>query len=160
MDSPLLLELHEIHEYVRAELAVYFAWFSFFLTILLGAMGWSLKAALDAQGRVRFPIVFFCMVFLFAAQLLMGIGATTNVISDFTTADSRAVALLELVQLEDHADHQQQKYLARSPIPSGFTRSLQLARAALIVNLMFWPLVAVVVFRKWQANEALATYAD
>jgi hypothetical protein len=41
------IALTQIHEYVRTLFEASVSWFTFFLTLLLGAMGWSLKACLN-----------------------------------------------------------------------------------------------------------------
>jgi len=152
-DAAAALEFHQIHEYIRHEIEVYFAWFSFFLTILFAAMGWSLKASLDAQGRVRFPAVFFCMLCLFAAQLGLAIAATTTVMNDVVTSSQRALQLLIMLASRGGVIA---GYAPLSPVPKGYIGALDLARWALVFNLIFWPLVAALVFRKWRTNQRLA----
>jgi hypothetical protein len=48
LPTMLVTELGEIHEYVRHVLGVYVTWFSFFLTLMLTAMGWTLKESLSS----------------------------------------------------------------------------------------------------------------
>jgi hypothetical protein len=152
-DPAAVLEFHEINEYIRHEIGVYFAWFSFFLTILFAAMGWSLKAALDTQGRVRPPAVHFCMLCLFTAQLALAIAATTTVMNDVVTSNERALQLLTM--LVSHGGVIP-GYSAITPVPIGYVGALALARWALVFNLLFWPLVAILVHRKWRTNQRLA----
>jgi hypothetical protein len=151
-DSVIAIDLREVAEYARHELAVYFSWFTFFLTLLLGAMGWSLKAALDSTGKVKFPAIFFCILFLFAIQLSFAIAATTMVMNDMRSAEFRVTTLLTLLQ----ANHAESGYTPMNPIPAGYWKALGLARWTLIVNFIFWPIVGLFVLHKWKGNQALA----
>lgn len=140
---PALVELVQLNEYARIELAVYVSWFSFFLTLLLGAMGWTLRAALDKRGRVKTPEPFFFMVFLFTIQLGLAISGTIYIIGDLSKADARSKELLQ--HLADLPSNQ--KTLAPvTPFPTGMHTAMKLMLTTLIVNMIFWVAVAVIVW--------------
>lgn len=152
MDPAVVLEYHEINEYIRHEIGVYFSWFSFFLTILFGAMGWSLKAALGKEGAVKFPAMFFCMLFLFVVQLILAIFGTSSALADIELMRARAAHLLTLIPTGTV-----QGYTPGMPVPDAYSHSLELARMALIVNVFFWPIVGAIVYQKWRSNAVLAS---
>jgi len=154
VDPPVLLEFQQINEYLRHETGVYFAWFTFFLTILFGAMGWSLKASLGQDGKVRFPAVFFCMLVLFLIQMGLAIFATNIVLADVVAQKERLGVLLSAMPSEPI-----EGYLPAVPVPSAYEGALKLARWALIANLVFWPIVGAIVFIKWRAAAAVASPA-
>lgn len=154
VDPPVLLEFQQINEYLRHETGVYFAWFTFFLTILFGAMGWSLKAALGPDGTVRFPAVFFCMLILFIIQMVLAIVATNVVLADVVAQKERLGVLLAAIPSGPI-----EGYSPAVPVPGAYEGALKLARWALIVNLVFWPIVGGVVAMKWRAAKPVASAA-
>ena len=135
--------MQEIHEYVRHELMVYVTWFSFYLTLLLTAMAWSLRASLNEDGKVVSPSPFFCMVFLFTVQTILALFATSAVIEDFALADGRVSEIL--LEFNTQSAGSSELELA-SPMPSGIHTAMQLMKCTLYTQIVFWPLVAVFVF--------------
>jgi hypothetical protein len=154
VDPPVLLEFQQINEYLRHETGVYFAWFTFFLTILFGAMGWSLKAALGSDGTVRFPAVFFCMLFLFLVQIGLAIIATNVVLADVAALKERLATLLVAMPAEPI-----EGYSPAVPVPGAYEAALRLARWALIVNLTFWPIVGGLVYWRYRRKAPIASPA-
>ncbi len=145
-ENILVVELLEIHQYVRQDLQTYVGWFTFFLTLLLGAMGWSLRASLDLQGRVSTPFPFYCMMILFTVQLIFAIIATHYVGADFLAADRR-VRELQLA-LGAQVPLPGVSIPPESPIPQGIHIAMRLMKYTLISNLVFWWGVTVLVFMR------------
>jgi hypothetical protein len=144
MEQMLTAELTEIHEYVRHILLVYVTWFSFFLTLLLTAMAWSLKASLSPKGEVVRPAPFFCIVTLFTIQLILAIVATSYIIDDFDRASARVGTLLALYN-DSNPDVLRE---VASPMPKGIRTAYSLMRLTLYTNLFFWLAIAFVVFNR------------
>lgn len=108
-------------------------------------MGWSLKAAIDPNGAVRFPAPFFCMVSLFTIQIALGMRGTWLVQEDLRGA------MTLTSQLAEAMGRAQPSFV---PIPAGFESILWLTQITLSTNLLFWLIVAVIVYRKWQADTS------
>ena len=140
MEDAVILEFMELNEYVRHETSVYFAWLSFFLTIVLGAMAWALKTSLGSKGLVdHFPATFIVLLGFFLIQIVLGIRATTSVLQDVRWAEQRAKAILRARGND-----------ATVLVPFAYGRAVELARHALIANLVFWPIVALAVLAAWR----------
>jgi hypothetical protein len=139
--------LRELHEHARTELQLYVGWFTFFLTLLLGSMAWSLRASLDRRGRVVAPFPFYCIVALFTVQLVLSIAGTEAVGDDLKRADALSHSLQnQIAQRELPADA---AFVATvNPFPQGMHRAMRLMEWTLITNLVFWLVVAAVVYRK------------
>ena len=152
VESVASLEFREVNEYVRHAVGTYFAWFSFFLTILFAMMGWSLKTSLDSTGHVRSPALFFWMVALFMVQIGLAIEATSVIMTNLGNANDRVAELLVTMARASP----QGGYIPRSPVPAGYVGALGLARWALIGNIVFWPLIGIVVYRKWRNGSPMA----
>jgi hypothetical protein len=139
--------LREVHEHARTELQLYVGWFTFFLTLLLGSMAWSLRASLDRHGRVVAPFPFYCIVLLFTVQLAFSIAATDSVADDLRRSDDMSRTLQKYVAEAESTETA--KVLAEiNPFPQGMHRAMLLMQGTLISNLVFWLAVAVVVYRK------------
>jgi hypothetical protein len=142
--------LREIHEHARTELQLYVGWFTFFLTLLLGSMGWSLRASLDSRGKVVAPFPFYCMVFLFSLQLVFSIVATRAVAGDLQDADDRGRTLQMQIWQAQSVSKQASIPTALqlpNPYPQGIHRAMTLMEWTLTTNLVFWLFVAVLVAR-------------
>jgi len=136
MESPetqIVAELAQIHEYARQEVSVYVAWFTFFITTLMAAMGWTLRAALNEAGVVVKPAPFYCAVFLFSVQLAFSIVATSAVEADLVHADQRGLDLERLLPVP-----QAPTFTPASPFPQGIHRAIDLMYWTLWSNLLFW----------------------
>jgi hypothetical protein len=95
VDRPSLIEFKELNEYARHETSIYFTWLNFFLTIVLAAMSWALKASVNASGGIpHFPIVFVVLLVFFMVQIVLGVGATNSVSDDIVRLEARARDLL------------------------------------------------------------------
>lgn len=152
MDRPSLIEFRELNEYARHEASIYFTWLNFFLTIVLAAMSWALKASVDSSGRIpHFPIVLVVLLAFFMIQIVLGVGATNGVSADIARLEQRALYLLTAF---DRAVPEA-GYVPHPPLPRGYGRSVVLARRALIANLVFWPIVGAVVLWAWATDHAL-----
>jgi|ERR1700722_12944877 len=152
MDHPSRLEFEELNEYVRHETGVYFAWLSFFLTIVLGAMAWALKASVGVNGYIEhFPVVFMVLFVFFMIQISLGVGATTATMDDVEKAEERASGLL----MKIGAALGDATYKPQRTVPKAYCRALKLAKRALIANLVFWPIVAFVVGLCWYEHWPL-----
>lgn len=143
----MILEWKELHQYVRHELEIYFFWFTFFLTLLLGAIGWSYRASVAANGTIQSPLPMLVVVTLFSVQIMLGMVATEIVRRDLVSATNQAQALAE------HLHRMQSGATGTIPpprqaIPSGFETTLWLAQATLATNLVLWIAVTAYVFRK------------
>jgi len=152
MDKEIALAvLNQVHEHARNELQLYVGWFTFFLTLLLGSMGWSLRASLDRRGRVVAPFPFFCIVALFSVQLVLAVLATKAVAKDLKHADAQSQRLQRMLVLA-HGTEQSRSaddLVANSnPFPSGMHRAMSLMRITLETNLVFWLVIAIVVARR------------
>ncbi len=141
--TQLTIELQQLNEYARHEITVYVSWFTFFLTLLLAAMGWSLKASLNSQGVVRTPTPFFCMIVLFTMQLIFAVWGTRYVKEDLRKADERCAVLLALAPTTSATS-----YKSASPIPAGYHVVLGTMQWVLVSHLIFWPVVAILVWSK------------
>jgi hypothetical protein len=142
MDSIPLEELKQIHEYVRQILSVYVAWFTFFLVLLLGAMGWAAKVSFDKSGRFSRPLPFFLMLVLFSVQLIFSIWATDIIRDDFVQLDGRSAFLI--TALADAAPTK--GYTPLSPFPSSLHLAMRLMHYTLVSNLVFWVGVGALLF--------------
>jgi hypothetical protein len=135
-ESALATELKELHEYIRMFFELYVAWFTFFLPLLLGAMGWSFKACLNTHGKVVTVIPFYSMVTLFTIQLILAVIGTTVLQKGLREADLRAETLLEQMNKGDTS------YTPNSPVPPALQSVLILMNATLVSNLIFWLIAA------------------
>lgn len=144
--------LRELYEYSRVEFQLYVAWFTFFLTLLLGSMAWSLRASLNEQGKVVAPFPYYCMVALFSVQLIFGIVGTGYIADDLIRADSAGFELLQKqVALNRELTTKRnapQNSSALNPFPKGIHGAMTLMQLTLATNLAFWLLVTVQVARK------------
>jgi hypothetical protein len=144
--------LRELYEYSRVEFQLYVAWFTFFLTLLLGSMAWSLRASLDEQGKVVAPFPYYCMVALFSAQLVFGIVGTEYIADDLCRADSAGFELLQKQMASTQGlpaeVNAPQNIPAMNPFPKGIHGAMTLMQWTLVTNLVFWLLVTVQVARK------------
>ena len=152
MDNEVALTvLNQIHEHARNELQLYVGWFTFFLTLLLGSMGWSLRASLDRRGRVVAPFPFFCIVALFSVQLVFAVVATNAVADDLKNADARSATLqraLAVANGRENARSMTDLIATANPFPQGMHRAMTLMRLTLETNLVFWLIVAAIVARR------------
>lgn len=139
-ETQIAVELHELHEYARQELAVYVAWFTFFITTLFASMAWSLKTAVSDAGKVTRPVPFFCAVVLFSIQLVFSIYATAGIEADFNAADRRGSQIQQLLPIEHELrpPHQSAEYVPMSPFPQSIHRAIDLMYWTLWTNLVFW----------------------
>jgi hypothetical protein len=147
MTDPTILEFGELHTYIRHDLSVYVTWFTFFLTLLLGAMAWSLKASLNGRGVVVTPFPFFCMVTLFSVQLIFAVIATDSIAADFVRADNRSAELVKALNAcADCTGRASAQML--SPFPKSLHVAIRLMEWTLVSNFLFWIAVAIYVYRK------------
>lgn len=149
--DPTMFVLEQIHQHARSELQLYVGWFTFFLTLLLGSMGWSLRASLDRRGRVVAPFPFYCIVVLFSIQLVLSILGTRAVAADLKLADSRSQTLQRTLALL--SDREETRTLTdltvnTNPFPQGMHKAMDLMRITLETNLVFWLVVAALVARR------------
>lgn len=151
MNDPTILVLNQIHEHARTELQLYVGWFTLFLTLLLGSMGWSLRASLDRKGRVVAPFPFYCIVVLFSIQLVLSILGTRAVAADLKLADSQSQTLQRML-LASTAREETRSVTALvsslNPFPQGLHAAMKLMRITLETNLVFWLVVAALVARR------------
>lgn len=149
-DAPIVV-LTQIHEHARNELQLYVGWFTFFLTLLLGSMGWSLRASLDRRDRVVAPFPFYCIVVLFSVQLVLAVMGTNAVAADLRDADRKSQILQRTILLTTGSEEQRSvvELVANiNPFPVGMHRAMTLMRVTLETNLAFWLVVAFVVARR------------
>ena len=145
------LVFNEVNEYVRHEIGVYFAWLSFFLAIILGAMAWVIKASVSKSGYIEhFPFAFVVLFGFFMIQIYLGVAATSVVIDDIEHADTRVAGLLGNLALPIDA-----QIVSDRLVPAGYAQALRLAKASLVANLWFWPLVALCVLCAWRYRWAI-----
>jgi hypothetical protein len=140
---------HELHDYARVEFQIYVAWFTFFLTLLLGSMAWSLRASLDRQGRVAAPFPYYCMVALFTVQLIFGIIGTGYIADDLKQADLAGLELQKtIVNQTLPLGRTASSTPALDPFPQGIHSAMKLMQWTLGTNLGFWLIVTVLVARR------------
>ena len=82
-------ELKQIHEYSRMLLQVFVAWFTFFITVLMTAMAWSLNMAFDRKGRVHQLLPYMGIAILFGTQIVLGLVAGSLVRRDLDSSEAR-----------------------------------------------------------------------
>jgi len=140
---------------VRHLLQVYVAWFTFFIALLIAAMGWSLKASISTSGLMRRPLPFALMYALFMAQLGLSIVATNALISDVQAASQRILSIIAVA----NASTMPPPIEVHSPIPAGIETSLCLMWITLWGNVAFWTIVAVLVFFAWRKKWIVASNA-
>jgi hypothetical protein len=154
MENLLLYELGELHEYVRHQLHIYVTWFSFFLTLLLGAMSWTLRASVGQNGRINSAVAFYAMYVLFAVQLAFSLVGTNAVQLDLQTAIGRAQTLVSTLNLSSPA------IPILSPIPQGYVACLDLMFWTLASNLVFWTVIAILVAVAWKRGTKVGNASN
>ncbi|NJN63823.1 MAG: hypothetical protein HC882_02375 [Acidobacteria bacterium] len=140
--DPIFAELDQMHEYVRHILTVYVAWFSFFLVLLFGAMGWATRASLDRKGRFSYPSPFVAVLILFNIQLVFGVMATRAIRGDFERFDERTRLLSRTVG--DASSETSSGY--KSPFPGSIHFSMSLMQWTLLSNLIFWNVLGALLY--------------
>jgi hypothetical protein len=112
---------------------VYVAWFTFFITTLMAAIAWTLKAVIDNDRKITYIKAFYAVVVLFAIECVLGIAATVfmyNDLSLFTARVANIQAALSQPELNTRS-------VAQNPIPSMLGHALWLMGLTLLVNLLF-----------------------
>ena len=139
LEAPAIFEMRQCHEYIRHTTGLYLAWFTFFLTTVLAAIAWSFVSALDRDGYIRVPALFFGVVGFFEIQLLLGILGTNAVMGALARQEKRALELLNHFAKQYPAS----AYQPQSPLQNGIPNAVKVMRATLIVNVVTWFIVAV-----------------
>lgn len=148
MDIPSLqtcatAELSEIHEYLRMIFQTYVTWFTFFITILLGAMAWALRTALDDSGNVRFSFPFYAATFLFLTQILLGIVAGFVVMININSGSARIDMVNGYLSSSAEKLPSAPGFSLGNPVPEGYTLTLWLMILTLAINFIFWLVTAI-----------------
>lgn len=135
-DELLRFEMKELHEHIRSAFQNYIQWFTFFLTLLMAAMGWSLAASIGDKGLVVAPLPFFVMVALFSVQLIQSAMATTNLRQDI----ERAIRRIRKIQRTIDA-----QTAARPGTLATYSKVLRHTWLTLLFNFGLWLSIAIVV---------------
>lgn len=146
--------LQQIHEYSRHEVGLHVAWFSFFLTLLMGALGWSLKEVFDRRGQIRYPLPFYCMLLLFTIQLAVSIIGTSFVRRDLRLAQEHATAI------QAHLLPSVYGGLATpltpetlDPSPRGVQATILFMQLTLVSHLIFWVVLGLFIRKRQRASR-------
>jgi hypothetical protein len=135
----LKMELSELNVFVRHHFQLYLGWYTFFLTVNFGAIGWFTSVILTGALKVSLPILFIAAFFVI--QLVFSYLASVEVRNYFSDCCSRSVELLALL-VEQPPDALVQP---KSAIPvKVYVKVITLICYTLISFIFFWLSLTVV----------------
>jgi len=134
----LLTELGELNSFVRHHFQLFLGWYTFFLTVNFGAIGWFTSVLLTGQLKVSLPI--FLVALFFVVQLVFSYLASRAVRGYLVATVQRIGALLnELV-----ADQQVGLFPQTAiPLPV-YLKIIGLICSTLVSFIFFWVALTVV----------------
>lgn len=145
-ESMLMKEYAEINQYIRLNCQLGLAWYTFFITGNLIAVGWLIS---DAIKENKIPLSYFTIILIpFILVNGLGIYCCRYGISYLQESDKRLAAILADVKVSSCS-----KIYLRSPCPhSLYMNLIKLAKSSLYVvagfQLIFWALHTIVQFRR------------
>jgi hypothetical protein len=134
MESELLkLELCELNTFVRHHFQLYLGWYTFFLTVNFGAIGWFTSVMLTGALKVSLPVVFIALFFV--AQLIFSYIASRQVRRYLIETVQRINEIL--AQLSDAGPGSPSYPKTAIPLPI-YLRIISLICSTLISFMLFW----------------------
>lgn len=135
----LRAELGELNSYVRHHFQLFLGWYTFFLTVNFGAIGWFTSVMLTGALEVSLPIVFIALFFV--VQLVFSYLASCQVRSYLVDTDRR---MSEIVR-ELLPDWQEITLLPRTAFPlKVYLKLIGLICSTLLSFIVFWITLSIV----------------
>jgi hypothetical protein len=133
----LRMELTEINTYVRHHFQLFLGWYTFFLTVNFGAIGWFTSVLLTGALKVSLPIVF--VTTFFVIQQVFSYVACLEVRKYLVTTCDRYNDLLVVLAAPGSTVQ------PKSPIPVlVYVKLIGLICSTIITFVFFWLALAVV----------------
>jgi hypothetical protein len=127
------IELTELNSFVRHHFQLYLGWYTFFLTVNFGAIGWFTSVLLTGALKVSLPILFIAGFFII--QLILSYMASREVYRYFATTHARSTELLAALGSPSPDEPTE----PRSPIPvQVYLKIIRLICSTLISFIIFW----------------------
>lgn len=133
-------EIDDRHNYTRLILQIFAGWFAFFVTSVLGILGWTVSTLRDGSGRLTRPVLLDWIAFFFTIQTIFGLIACRDALRDIKFSKARISKI--------HASMRANEDIApQDPTPQCMVTGLQMIRYALYTLIAF--LFAVCVIFHW-----------
>ena len=133
------MELTETNTFVRHHFQLYLGWYTFFLTVNFGAIGWFTSVLLTGALKDSIPIIF--VTTFFVVQIVVSYMASVEVRKYFEKSSSRCDELLGLLVAQP-ADS---GYQPKSTIPvQVYSKIIRLICSTLIALIFFWIALSMV----------------
>ena len=135
----LKMELTEHNTFVRHNFQLYIGWYTFFLTVNFGAIGWFTGNLLTGALKDSLPIIF--VAFFFVVQIALSYVGSLEVRNYFIVTGKRSNELLDLMVVQPPDLHTHPK----SAIPMEvYVRIITLICGTLISFAFFWVTLSIV----------------
>lgn len=132
-------ELGELNTFVRHHFQLYLGWYTFFLTVNFGAIGWFTSVMLTGALKVSLPIVFIALFFV--AQLVFSYLASREVRNYLIATDGRIAEILQ----ELISDCCEVRLPPQTAIPLAvYLKIIGLICCTLISFIVFWITLSIV----------------
>ena len=138
-DDLLKIELTELNSFVRHHIQLYLAWYSFFLTVNFGAIGWFTSVLLTGALKQSLPVIFVAIFFM--VQIILSYIGSREVLNYFVITSNRSCEILNSLETQPPDPNA----LSKSAIPiKVYSKLLSLICATLISFVFFWLALTVV----------------
>lgn len=135
----LRMELSEINNFVRVNFQLFVGWYTFFLTVNFGAIGWFTSVLLTGGLKDSVPIIFIAIFFV--VQIVLSYLASQDVRKYFVASGNRSNELLDLLVDQPPDAHFQPK----TSIPTEvYVKIISLICCTLISFVFFWVALTIV----------------
>jgi len=135
----LKLELTEHNAFVRHNFQLYIGWYTFFLTVNFGAIGWFTSNLLTGALKDSLPIIFVAIFFV--VQIVLSYMGSLEVRNYFVVTGKRSNELLDLMVAQP-PDRQMQP---KTAIPIDvYVRIISLICGTLMTFVFFWVSLSIV----------------
>jgi hypothetical protein len=135
----LRMEWTELNSFVRHHFQLYLGWYTFFLTVNFGAIGWFTSVLLTGALKVSLPILFIAGFFII--QLIFSYIASREVYRYFAITHARSTELLAAMGSPSPDPYTDPK----SPIPvQVYFKIIRLICSTLISFIFFWIAISAV----------------
>lgn len=124
------LQLHEsqqAHDHVRTIMQLVVAWFTFFMTVQVGAVAWALANRYSSEGTQFRGSIWFVTIF-YIVQNILGVIATMTCRKSIRHIRNRIARILADASTSTEDDNER--------VPTGYERSLLLMEWALYSSLI------------------------
>jgi hypothetical protein len=135
----LKMELAELNTFVRHHFQLYLGWYTFFLTVNFGAIGWFTGDLLAGNLKVSLPVLFVATFFVI--QLILSYLGSLELRNYFLSCGNRSIELLDLLVAQPPDSPSR----PRTAIPlEVYQRIIGLICCTLVSFVFFWIALTIV----------------